>query len=308
MIALHQVSKSFNHIIALREVSFEVEQGEIFGFLGPNGAGKSTTLNIMSTLIQPDTGNVLLEGSDMLSDVKNLRSKIGVVPQDIALYEELSAYQNLLFWGGLYNMSGQALREQAEQALRMVGLWDRKNDSIKTYSGGMKRRINIASSILHKPEILLMDEPTVGVDPQSRSHIFEVIEGLNEQGVTIVYTTHYMEEVERLCNTIAIIDEGEIVADGTLADLKTESKVRDVLSITLSDISADKLTSLAERISFTKLENSKTLEIECVNIAHDISNVIQTIQAADLTIEQVDTKKANLETIFLKLTGKRLRD
>jgi len=309
MIKVKEISKSFGNVDALKSVSFNVRKGEIFGFLGPNGAGKSTTINILNTLLKPDRGEVLIEGKNLKHHKDACKMNIGVVPQEIALYEDLSAYNNLMFWGGLYNIPKSDLRAKVDNVLEMVGLSDKKNHSIKTYSGGMKRRINIASSILHSPKILLMDEPTVGVDPQSRNNVFEVIEELNKEGMTIIYTTHYMEEAERLCNTIAIIDDGNIAAQGTLKELREISAVKDLLTIKLSDINDTVISDIKSSIpSFNFDSTSNTLKIECVNIANEISVIINLIQNAGGVIESIDTQKANLESVFLKLTGKQLRD
>lgn len=309
MIKVKEISKSFGSIKALKHVSFDIKRGEIFGLLGPNGAGKSTSINILNTLLEPDKGEVIIDGINIKDHKNKSKLIIGVVPQEIALYEELSAYENLMFWGGLYNIPKSSLKEKANNALEMVGLSGRKNDSIKNYSGGMKRRINLASSILHNPKVLLMDEPTVGVDPQSRNHIFEIIEKLNQQGMTIIYTTHYMEEAERLCNTIAIIDLGKIVAQGTLNQLREISKAKDTISIKLADFDNAIISNIKSSIPSLSSDNTtNTLKVECVNITNEISIVINQIQNAGGTIKSIDTQMVNLESIFLKLTGKQLRD
>jgi len=309
MIQVKEISKSFGEIQALKGISFSIKKGEIFGLLGPNGAGKSTTINILNTLLKADSGEIVIDGLMTSQYQDECKIKLGVVPQEIALYEELSAFDNLMFWGSLYNISKSELKQRANKTLDLVGLSDRKNDTIKTYSGGMKRRINIASALLHNPMVLLMDEPTVGVDPQSRNRIFEVIEKLNSEGMTIIYTTHYMEEAERLCDSIAIIDEGEIAASGTLNELRTISKVKDILTIKLTNLESIDVSSLES--SMTLIENnrtSNTLKIECQDIGLQISSILSGIQGKGGIIESIDTQKANLETIFLKLTGKQLRD
>ena len=308
MIKVNNVSKSFGEVKALRKIDFTIEEGEIFGLLGPNGAGKSTTINIINTLLQPDRGEVKVGGMDIASHKNQCKQLIGVVPQEIALYGKLSAYENLMFWGSLYEIPQPELRKRAEEVLKRVGLSERKNDSIDSFSGGMKRRINIASSILHKPKILLMDEPTVGVDPQSRNHVFEVIEQLNKEGMTIIYTTHYMEEAERLCDTIAIIDEGKIIAKGSLEQLRNSSGSKDVLHIKLD---AQQLDLSALKVSHKNLSlNPETgvLSIECNELGTEISDLITQIRQAGVSIQSIDTQQVTLESIFLKLTGKRLRD
>ncbi len=194
MIEVKSVSKSYGNIVSLRDISFNIRRGEIFGLLGPNGAGKSTTVNILNTLLKPDSGEVYIDGLNLFNNPDTCKMMMGVVPQDIALYENLTAFDNLIFWGGLYKVPSVKLKKNAIDILGLVGLSSRKNDKIKSFSGGMKRRINIACSLLHNPRILILDEPTAGIDPQNRNHIFDLIENLNKEGITIIYTTHYMEE------------------------------------------------------------------------------------------------------------------
>lgn len=308
MIKVKALSKSFEDIKAVNNISFDIKKGEIFGLLGPNGAGKSTTLNMLSHLLEPDSGEVRIDGVNLFENKNSCKMVIGVVPQEISLYGNLSAYDNLMFWGSLYGLSASALKPKVEEVLNLVGLSDRKNDFIKTYSGGMKRRINIASAILHEPKILLMDEPTVGVDPQSRNYIFEIIENLNKYGMTIVYTTHYMEEAERLCDTIAIIDQGTIVEKGTLDELRTRSEVKDFLTIKASFLGIDTLNQLRKKFTVHLNGNGVTFKLECGNINEDISTIINILQKEGVSIKTINTATANLETIFLKLTGKQLRD
>lgn len=309
MIKVSELSKTYGDVEVVKSVNFSIKQGEIFGLLGPNGAGKSTIINILSTLLEPNKGEVLIDGDNIKEHKKSSKLKIGVVPQEIALYEDLSAYDNLMFWGGLYNIPKATLETKALEVLEMVGLSERKDDTIKTYSGGMKRRINIASSILHNPKVLLMDEPTVGIDPQSRNHVFEVIERLKKENMTIIYTTHYMEEAERLCDTIAIIDFGTIIAQGTLDELRKNSEVKDLLDIKLSNVDATTVATLESSIPSSKFDTeTSTLRVECLNIGSEITNVINQISTSGGVIESIDTEKANLESIFLQLTGKQLRD
>jgi ABC-2 type transport system ATP-binding protein len=309
MIKVKSISKSFGNIEAIKNVSFNINKGEIFGILGPNGAGKSTIVNILNTLVKPDTGDVIIDGVNSKDDGDTIKLTMGVVPQEIALYEELSAYENLMFWGGLYKIPKKDLKAIVNNKLEAVDLVNRKDDKIKTFSGGMKRRINIACSLLHNPKILVLDEPTVGVDPQNRNHIFEVIERLNKEGMTIIYTTHYMEEAERFCDTIAIIDDGRIIAQGTLKELREFSDIKGLITIKLAnsndEIIAD-ITSSNQLFRFDPVKD--TLNIECVSISKEISNVIKYIQNTGGDIERIYTQGTNLESIFLKLTGKELRD
>jgi linearmycin/streptolysin S transport system ATP-binding protein len=309
MIQVRSVSKSFGNIEAVCDVSFNINKGEIFGILGPNGAGKSTIVNILNTLVKPDRGDVIIDGVNIKGDGDTIKLIMGVVPQEIALYEELTAYENLMFWGGLYNIPKTILRENANKTLDIVDLSYRKNDRIKTFSGGMKRRINIACSLLHNPKILVLDEPTVGVDPQNRNHIFEVIEKLHDEGITIIYTTHYMEEAERFCDKIAIMDVGHIIAFGTLKELREISDAKDLLTIQLADFNNETISAVRSAIPLIRFDStSKTLEADCENISNEISVITNHIQNAGGVIERIYTRGTNLESIFLKLTGKKLRD
>lgn len=309
MITVRSLSKSFGNIEAVKNVSFTINRGEIFGILGPNGAGKSTIVNILNTLVRPDKGDVIIDGVNIKDGGDSIKLIMGVVPQEIALYEELTAYENLMFWGGLYDIPKQELKANVRKTLEIVDLVNRKDDRIKTFSGGMKRRINIACSLLHNPKILVLDEPTVGVDPQNRNHIFEVIERLNNEGMTIIYTTHYMEEAERFCDNIAIIDVGRIVAQGTLKELRKISDAKDLLTIKLADSDNETISRITSTNSLFRFDcTSNTLKVECVNISKDISIIINHIQNSGGVIERIYTQGTNLESIFLKLTGKKLRD
>ena len=307
MINVSNLKKSFDTIDALKGISFSIPQGECYGLLGPNGAGKTTTISILSTLIMPDEGEINIAGYDLKKHPMECKKNIGVVTQEIALYNELSAYDNLLFWGGMYKIPKQELIERIEETVTMLGLTDRKNDKVKTYSGGMKRRINIASALLHRPKILFMDEPTVGIDPQSRNLIFEVIEKLHKDGMTIIYTTHYMEEAERLCDRIGIIDYGEIIAQGTLNELKTSGSMKESVVITYTNLTDERYNILAkEWKDHQRFED--TIHFYSMNIQGDLSKIILMCNEFGLDIRHIDIQKINLETIFLSLTGKQLRD
>jgi len=219
MLSIDHLHKRFGDRVALDDVSFEVRDGETVGLLGPNGAGKTTTLSMMSGLGQPDAGSVSFRGQLVRQDANDLKRRVGLVPQDLALYDELSAWANLQLFGGLYGLAGRKLTQRSDEALALVGLASRRNDLVKQFSGGMKRRLNIAGALLHDPELILLDEPTVGVDPQSRNAIFENLEELKRRGKTLVYTTHYMEEAERLCDRIVIVDHGKVIANDTVRGL-----------------------------------------------------------------------------------------
>jgi ABC-2 type transport system ATP-binding protein len=220
MLQISHLRKTFGTLVAVDDVSFSLARGELVGLLGPNGAGKTTTVSMAAGLLTPDSGEVLIDGARLSGDTDPKKRKIGLIPQDLALYDELSARRNLQFFGGLYGLSGSVLSKAIATALDLVGLADRERDLVKTFSGGMKRRLNLAAGILHDPDILLLDEPTVGVDPQSRNAIFENLEELKRRGKALLYTTHYMEEAERLANRIVVIDHGRVMADDTLAGLQ----------------------------------------------------------------------------------------
>ena len=308
MITVENLKKSYDTQVALNGISFSIKQGEFYGLLGPNGAGKTTTISIISTIVEADAGTVSINGMELNKNKIECKKIIGVVPQEIALYDKLSAYDNLLFWGSLYNVDKKLLVERINDTLELLGLTDRKNDIIKTYSGGMKRRINIASALLHRPTILFMDEPTVGIDPQSRHLIFEVIEKLHKQGMTIVYTTHYMEEAERFCDRIGIIDKGEIISQGTLKELRDFSKMKESIVLRFAELNAEAEAKLKQNITgeFTMADSS--LVYYSGDVKTDLPKLI--IKCGDLGFvpSQIEIQKVNLETIFLKLTGKQLRD
>jgi len=221
MLDIRHLRKSFGPLVAVDDVSFAVERGRLVGLLGPNGAGKTTTVSMIAGLLTPDRGDVLVGGARLAGDTDPKKRRIGLVPQDLALYDEMSARANLRFFGALYGLSGAALDKAIASALDLVGLADRIHDRVSSYSGGMKRRLNLAAGLLHDPDILLLDEPTVGVDPQSRNAIFDNLELLKSRGKALLYTTHYMEEVERLADRIVVVDHGRVIADDTLAGLQS---------------------------------------------------------------------------------------
>ena len=307
MINISNLKKTFDTIEALKGISFNIPQGECYGLLGPNGAGKTTTISIMSTVIEPNEGEVSIAGYDLKKNPLDCKKNIGVVTQEMALYNEFSAYENLLFWGGIYNVPKLKLKASIDEILNLLGLADRKNDKVKTYSGGMKRRINIASALLHKPNILFMDEPTVGIDPQSRNLIFEVVEKLHNEGMTIIYTTHYMEEAERLCDRIGIIDNGEIIAQGTLDELKTSGSMKETVVISFTNLTDERYTAIAKEWKDIQRFDD-TIHFYSMNIQGDLSKIILKCNEVGLDILHIDIQKVNLETIFLSLTGKQLRD
>ncbi|MDD3731580.1 MAG: ABC transporter ATP-binding protein [candidate division Zixibacteria bacterium] len=296
MVTAEKLRKQFNGLVAVDEVSFHISPGEVFGLLGPNGAGKTTIINMLVGVLRPDEGEVTIDGSHDPAQTQ-VRNRIGNAPQSLALYDRLTAYENLAFFGHLYGLSGNRLKEQIARALDFVGLTDRQKGIVGTFSGGMQRRLNLACALIHDPPLLLLDEPTVGVDPQSRYMIFESIEKLKKRGITIVYTTHYMEEAQRLCDRVAIIDRGKILALDTVDTLIEDFGGRAIIEGEVAEISVNFTWpgSTFEGNRFT-LETQKPME-ELARLAN-----------AGLNFTRLKVEGANLESVFLNLTGRSLRD
>lgn len=301
--------KSFNHIKAVDGISFQVKKGEVFGLLGPNGAGKSTTISIISTLFSPTNGDIFYEGESILKNPKPLRNALGIVPQEIALYPTLSGYQNLCFWGNMYGIRGRELKIRVKEVAEIIGISERLKDRVSNYSGGMKRRLNIGASLLHRPKLLIMDEPTVGIDPQSRNHILDTVLELNKQGMTIIYTSHYMEEVEYLCSRICIMDSGRIITCGTRDELVDRIKGQMHISLKVNKSDEKLLIMLSKIKGVFKAEMiNDELIVAGENLDLILTDIISLLNEAGSRIEAVDVKKPNLEAVFLNLTGKFLRD
>ena len=294
---------------AVDGVSFAIKQGEIFGFLGPNGAGKTTTISMLACLLKPTSGSATVAGFDLARQPDQIKRRIGLVPQDLALYPTLSARDNLLFFGRIYGLHGKDLNQRVDDALKMVGLYDRRHDAVEKYSGGMKRRVNIAAGLLHRPEILFLDEPTVGVDPQSRNFIFDNVEGLNRNGLTVLYTTHYMEEAERLCSRVAIIDQGQIVALDEPQALQ-ETLGGGLIVVGLPDSVPDTLEQDLRAVpnvrEATRFDHQ--IKVRASSAQQTLPNVINVFNQLDVNIHSLEVLEPNLEAVFLELTGKRLRD
>ncbi len=309
MLKVDNLQKSFGNIKAVDGIAFEVKKGEVFGLLGPNGAGKSTTISMISTLLAPSGGIVLFEGKNIFEEPKTIQRKLGVVPQDIALYPTLSGYENLSFWGNMYGLSGAGLKKRIGEVSEIVGLNGRIKDRVDKYSGGMKRRLNIGAALLHMPELLIMDEPTVGIDPQSRNHILDTVLELNRQGMTIIYTSHYMEEVEYLCSRICIMDQGRIIASGAKDELVAMIKGKTEIGLYLESEDPEilKLFDKIEGIQSVEQREGQIL-IRCENADLILADIIAKVTAEGKHLRSVDVKKPNLETVFLHLTGKALRD
>jgi ABC-2 type transport system ATP-binding protein len=308
MINVTNLKKQLGSVQALKGISFHIAPGEFYGLLGPNGAGKTTTINILSSILQPDEGSVEINGIDLQREPLKCKALMGVVPQEIALYNQLSAWDNLMFWGGLYDVKGAELKQKAEDTLKLFGLYDRRNDKVSNYSGGMKRRINIATALMHSPKILFMDEPTVGIDPQSRNLIFEVIAQLHKAGMTVIYTTHYMEEAERFCDRIGIIDNGEIIAQGSLDELKRNSPVKEIISVQITEIDEEAVKMVEQSLNGEVKVSKTCIYYYTNNTKTDLPRLVIKCNELGLDIQHIDVQKVNLETIFLGLTGKQLRD
>jgi len=307
----HNLVKKFNGFTAVDNVSFAIEEGEVFSLLGPNGAGKTTTISMLSCLLTPTQGDAVIGGHSVNREPMAVKKLIGVVPQDIALYEELSAMENLMFWGRMYGMGGDLLKQRVAKVLEEVGLADKAKQRVRTYSGGMKRRINIAVGLLHKPRLLFMDEPTVGIDPQSRRNILDGVKELNQQGVTVLYTTHYMEEAQELSHRVGIIDHGKLIALGSQRELTQMVGQMDALRLHLPEGQETEPFVAALR-SLPDVHQVTTTDHEIVLIVPEAQEAIPPVftQADRLgfKIRSVEIEEPNLEAVFLHLTGRALRD
>lgn len=311
--------KTYNGFTAVEDVSFQLQAGEVFGLLGPNGAGKSTTMMMLAGLLRPDSGSISLDGRQLDPGSNELKTVLGVVPQDLAIYPDLTARENLNFFGRLYGIHGRQLKTQIEFALDRAGLTDRADDFVETFSGGMKRRLNFSVALLHQPRILILDEPTVGVDPQSRSHLLDCVQELSNRGIATIYASHYMEEVQAICQRVAIIDHGKMLVCDSLENLLGRMNAEMLLRV--SQLPADlseRLRGLAEmRQSESGLDNSADETLLVVSTSTDgtktnlndtLRNVLQILARADVELHAVETQKPNLERLFLELTGHTLRD
>lgn len=318
ILTTNNLEKRFGNFQAVKGISFSVLRGEIFSLLGPNGAGKTTTISMLSCLIEPTAGSATNSGYAIPQESLRVREVIGVVPQEIALYDTLSAHNNLVFWGRMYGMGGKELDRRIDEVLEQVNLRDRAKDRVATFSGGMKRRINIAAGLLHRPQLLFMDEPTVGIDPQSRRRILDMVKELRDQGMTILYTTHYMEEAEELSDRVGIIDQGELIALGTQAELTQLVDKQETLRLHLGEellVSANGDGAGTLTAAFRDLPGVMHTTVTDSQIVLNVRDagealpaVIQRANAHDLRIRSVDIQEPNLEAVFLHLTGRALRD
>jgi ABC-2 type transport system ATP-binding protein len=305
MINIHQITKKYTTLVALDVVTLEVQQQEFFGLLGPNGAGKTTLMNLLVGYLNPDSGTITIDGDIVTQDSLEIRKKIGFVPQSLALYDELTAQENLEVFGQMFDIPRKLLKKRIEDQLHAVELYDRRKDKVKTFSGGMKRRLNIITSLLHNPKVLLCDEPTVGVDPQSRNAIFEFLTFLNKQGKTIIYTTHYMEEAERLCSRIGIIDHGKIIALGSTDTLLEQISYEETITINKNPLTVknqkvfEKFGSLHEEEDYFELKPADGFLL---------SKFFTDLEKQEIQYSWVELHRPTLEALFLQLTGRKLRD
>ncbi|WP_342437401.1 ABC transporter ATP-binding protein [Paenibacillus sp. FSL L8-0436] len=306
---LSNVVKRYDQKLTVDHVNLNIEEGEIFGLLGPNGAGKSTTISMICGLLKPDSGEIIIDGLSVAAAPLEVKKRIGLVPQELALYETMTAEENVRFFGKLYGLRGKLLKERVEEALEFTGLSDRTKDKPATFSGGMKRRLNIACAIMHRPKLIIMDEPTVGIDPQSRNHILESVKTLNKLGSTIIYTSHYMEEVEAICDRVAIMDKGHVIACGTEKELREKVAHEEKIVIKAVNISAAliKELSLHPRINRVK-EVEQAVELYLPSSQSELQDILFIFSKHEGVIVSLHIEEPDLETLFLSLTGRTLRD
>ncbi len=308
-IEVKNLKKSFGDLQAVQDASFKADSGEVLSLLGPNGAGKSTTISMLSGLLAPTEGDASIMGHSVIKEPEAAKASLGVVPQDIALYPDLSARENLVFWGKMYGLRGAALKQRVDEVLEIIGLADRQKDHVGKFSGGMKRRVNIGAALLHKPAVIIMDEPTVGIDPQSRRHILDNVKELNQQGMTVLYTTHYMEEAAELSHHIAIMDKGRVIAYGTHDELIRMVGEQTRIDLTLN-AEAEKVLGAWKSVQGVSGINSTDGRVTA--LVDDSNRVLPRLFEAaskvNVRITSVDIQEPNLETVFLHLTGRALRD
>ncbi len=308
-IQVQDLHKDYGDVYAVQGVSFDVQSGEVFSLLGPNGAGKSTIISMLSCLLEPTQGDARVSGHSILGEPMAVKEAIGVVPQEIALYKDLSARENLTFWGKMYGLRGDPLRQRVDEVLEVTGLTERQKGRVSKFSGGMKRRLNIGIALLHKPQVIIMDEPTVGIDPQSRRNILDNVQELNRQGMTVLYTTHYMEEAQEISDHIAIMDQGKIIASGTHDELVEIVGELDRIDLTINTESAQ----VIEQWRATEGVHEVSAEDGDLTLLVDDSNIVlprlfEAATGAGVRITSVEIQEPNLEAVFLHLTGRALRD
>lgn len=308
IVSIEKVVKQYNDLKAVDGISFNIKKGEIFGLLGPNGAGKSTLISILCCLFTQDSGKITIDGFDNIKDPIRIKSVIGVVPQEISLYPTLSAKENLAFYGRIYGLSKKALHSRIKVLLDMAGLTDRADDMIEGFSGGMKRRINIAAALLHDPKILFMDEPTTGVDPQSRKRIYDTIVDLNRQGMSVLLSTHQMEDAQKLCHRIGILDKGQLIALDTLKGLLELTGKSDLIHVEAKDIPPNAVESIRKIETVQQISiDEDSMTIQLLKGRELLVNIIDILISEGAKVESINIKEPDLETLFLHLTGTKLR-
>ncbi len=311
ILEVHQLVKKYGEKTAVNGISFEIQESEIFSLLGPNGAGKTTTISVLSTLYTPTSGDAVIGGHSVTKEPMAVRKLIGVVPQDIALYEELTAKENLSFWGQMYNLTGKELNTRIDQVLEQVGLSSHAKERVRTFSGGMKRRVNIGVGLLHQPRLLFMDEPTVGIDPQSRRSILDSVKELNRNGMTVLYTTHYMQEAQELSDRVGIIDHGDLIALGTQAELTRQVGEYESLQLDLSETDdAEGLAAALRKLNGVAQANVVDHNVTLVTSSAELilAQAVSCATEHNIKIHSVTIQEPNLEAVFLHLTGRALRD
>lgn len=303
------VVKRYDSQLIVDHVNISIQEGEIFGLLGPNGAGKSTTISMICGLLKADSGEIMIDGLSVKDRTLEVKKRIGLVPQDLALYENMTAEENVNFFGRLYGLRGKLLKERVEEALQFTGLSDRAKDKPSTFSGGMKRRLNIACAIMHRPRLIIMDEPTVGIDPQSRNHILESVKTLNKLGSTIIYTSHYMEEVAAVCDRVAIMDKGHIIACGTESELRERVAHEEKIVVRAANITPALINELGQHPRISRVEAAgDTVELYLPSSQNELQDILFIFAKHEGVIASLNIEEPDLETLFLSLTGRTLRD
>lgn len=308
-VELNSVVKRYDGKLAVDHISLNIREREIFGLLGPNGAGKSTTIKMIMGLLKANSGAISVLGQDINKNSREIKQHLGLVPQDLALYDSIGARENVSFFGSLYGLRGRKLQEAVDEALSFVGLQDRQKEKPKKFSGGMKRRLNIACAIVHQPKIIIMDEPTVGIDPQSRNHILESVRELNRRGATVIYTSHYMEEVETLCQRVGIMDHGRLIGLGTKGELKKEANQEQKIVVEATDIrfnTIEQIKMIQGVVSVIHREN--IIEILTRNAQQLLQDILFVLVRENTMIRNISLQEPDLESVFLSLTGRTLRD
>jgi len=309
VIEVQSLRKEYDGLVAVDGVSFTAPKGEIFGLLGPNGAGKSTTIGCISGLLTPTAGAARVNGHDVAREPRRAKEKMGIVPQEIALYEDLPARENLRFWAEAYGLGGARREERVNQVLETIGLSDRAGDKVETFSGGMKRRLNMGCGMVHEPEVLLLDEPTVGVDPQSRVRLLDLVREQASAGVCVLYTTHYMEEAETLCDRLAIIDHGKIIASGTLEELRGTMGERDIVRLT-GAFDPTKVREAAERMDGVEVVAAEAgvVTLAVPGASRRLPEILSAVTGTGAEVRETTVTRPSLESLFIRLTGKALRE